>query len=60
MTHRKLALAAVLAAAFTFSVAACGPKPEEAAPPSETTEAAPPADMSAMPAVESSMPSTTP
>jgi hypothetical protein len=60
MTHRKLAIAAALAAVVTFSVAACGPKPEEAAPPSETTEAAPPADLSAMAPVESTVPSTTP
>ena len=44
MSNRKLAVAAMLAAAVTFAVAACGPKPEEAAPPAETTtEAAPPA-----------------
>lgn len=56
MSNRKLVLGAMLAAVVTFSVAACGPAPEEAAPPSEptTTEAAPPADMSAMPPVEMS------
>lgn len=61
MTHRKLAIAAVLAAAVTFGVAACGPQPEEAAPPAETTEAAPPADLSALPPVEmSAAPSVAP
>ncbi|MGE3304191.1 MAG: hypothetical protein AB7M12_13890 [Hyphomonadaceae bacterium] len=62
MTNRKLGLAALLAAAVTFGVAACGPKPaEEAAPPAETTEPAPPApEMSAAPPVDSTMPSAMP
>jgi hypothetical protein len=61
MSNRKLAVAAMLAAVVTFAVAACGPKPEEAAPPAETTtEAAPPVEMSAAPAIESVAPSVTP
>jgi hypothetical protein len=60
MSNRKLGIAALLAAAVTFGVAACGPQPaEEAAPPAETTEVAPPADVPSV-AVESVAPSVTP
>lgn len=59
MTNRKLGLAALLAAAAAFGVAACNPQPaEEAAPAVE--EPAPMTDMSAAPPIESVAPSVTP
>lgn len=58
MTIRKLGLTALVAAVAAFSVAACNPQPAEEAAPS--VEAAPPADVSALPPVESAAPSVTP
>jgi hypothetical protein len=60
MTNRKLGFAALLAAVAAFGVAACNPKPAEEAAPSVTEETMPPADMSAVPPVESAAPSVTP